>query len=567
MPALDYRLGIDVGGTNTDAVILDRADQVLAKAKVPTTQDVTGGIVAALNAVIGGPVVGGPAIDGADIGAADVDRSRITHAMLGTTHATNAVLERRKLHRVAVIRIGAPATLGVRPMFEWPADLTAVVSAGTTVVAGGIEFDGRDLSPFDDEAVAAFLGSVAGRCDGVAITSVFAPVSPRHELLAAEIVKRELGAVPVSLSHEIGSVGLLERENATILNAALAGVASDVARALGQALAAHDLSPVTFFAQNDGTLMALDHALRYPVLTIGSGPANSIRGAAFLTGRTDALVADVGGTSTDVGVLVNGFPRESSQGVEIGGIRTNFRMPDLVTIALGGGTVLSEGEGPGGAGARAGGGDRVRLGPESVGYRLRDEALVFGGKTPTLTDSAVATGRARLGDPALVRPAQRGVPGGGLPGRILRLLEAASRAADIELADAIDRVKTAKGDLTLIAVGGGSILIPDELPGVSDVIRPDHFDAANAIGAAIASVSGQVDRIFHFGPGGRKAALDEASQEARDHAVAAGADPGTVQIVELEEIPLAYLTSPAVRIRAKAAGALGGLYEYSASQH
>jgi N-methylhydantoinase A/oxoprolinase/acetone carboxylase beta subunit len=521
VPALDYRLGIDVGGTNTDAAILDRSDQVLAKAKVPTTPDVTGGIVAALDAVIG---------------TSKLDAGRITHAMLGTTHATNAVLERRKLHRVAVIRIGAPATLGVRPMFEWPADLTAVVSAGATVVAGGIEFDGRDLSPFDDDAVAAFLGTVAGRCDGVAITSVFAPVSPRHELLAAEIVKRELGEVPVSLSHEIGSVGLLERENATILNAALAGVAGDVARALGEALAAHDLSPVTFFAQNDGTLMALDHALRYPVLTIGSGPANSIRGAAFLTGRSDALVADVGGTSTDVGVLVNGFPRESSQGVEIGGIRTNFRMPDLVTIALGGGTVLSGSE------------QAVRLGPESVGYRLRDEALVFGGTTPTLTDSAVATGRARLGDPALVRPAQR-------------LLEAASRASDAELADAIDRVKTAKGDLALIAVGGGSILIPDELPGVSEVIRPDHFDAANAIGAAIASVSGQVDRIFHFGPGGRKAALDEASQEARDHAVAAGADPGTVQIVELEEIPLAYLTSPAVRIRAKAAGALGGLYE------
>ncbi|MGO8960631.1 MAG: hydantoinase/oxoprolinase N-terminal domain-containing protein [Streptosporangiaceae bacterium] len=522
MPALDYRLGIDVGGTNTDAVILDRSDEVLAKAKVPTTPDVTGGIVAALDAVIS---------------TSAVDAARITHAMLGSTHATNAVLERRKLQRVAVIRIGAPATLGVRPMFEWPADLTAVVSAGAVVVAGGIEFDGRDLSPLDEDAIARFLSSVAGRCDGVAITSVFAPVSPRHELVAAEIVKREIGEVHVSLSHEIGSVGLLERENATILNAALVGVAGDVARALGQALAAHSLSPATFFAQNDGTLMAVDHALRYPVLTIGSGPANSIRGAAFLTGRSDALVADIGGTSTDIGVLVNGFPRESSQGVEIGGIRTNFRMPDLVTIALGGGTVLSGGDD----------GRGVRLGPESVGYRLPAEALIFGGSTPTLTDAAVAVGRAHLGDRSRT-------------GSRLELLEAASRAADLELADAIDRVKTAKGDLTLIAVGGGSILIPEELPGVSEVIRPEHFDAANAIGAAIASVSGQVDRIFHFGPGGRKASLDEASAEARDHAIAAGADPATVQIVELEEIPLAYLTSPAVRIRAKAAGALGGLY-------
>jgi N-methylhydantoinase A/oxoprolinase/acetone carboxylase beta subunit len=520
----DCRLGIDVGGTNTDAVILDSADRVLAKAKVACTPDITGGITEAIDAVLRAP---------------DVDPGRITHVMLGTTHATNAVLERRKLRRVAVIRIGSPSTLAVRPMFGWPDDLAGAVCVAATVVGGGIEFDGRDLAPLDTDAVARFLGEAAARADGaiegVAITSVFAPVSPRHELLAAETVRRELGDVHVSLSHEIGSVGLLERENATILNAALAGVARDVAAAMENALAAHDLRPVTFFAQNDGTLMALGHALRYPVLTIGSGPANSIRGAAFLTGTTDSLVADVGGTSTDVGVLVNGFPRESSQGVEIGGIRTNFRMPDLVTIALGGGTVV--------AGDRGG----PVIGPRSVGFLLKSQALVFGGPTPTLTDSAVASGRAELGDPGLI-------------GRHRGLLESAARRADEMLAEAIDRVKTAKGDRALIAVGGGSILVPDRLPGISEVVRPDHFDAANAVGAAIASVSGQVDRIFHMGAGGRTAALDEARDEAVQNAVAAGADPGTVQIVEIEEIPLAYLTSPAVRIRVKAAGALGGLH-------
>jgi N-methylhydantoinase A/oxoprolinase/acetone carboxylase beta subunit len=525
VPALDYRLGIDVGGTNTDAVILDPADRVLAKAKVPGTADITGGITAAIDAVLAAP---------------GVDASRITHVMLGTTHATNAVLERRRLRRVAVIRIGGPATHAIRPMFGWPADAAAAVSVGATIVDGGIEFDGRDLAPFDGDAVARFLGEVGEQADGVAITSVFAPVSARHELLAAEIVKRELGETHVSLSHEIGSVGLLERENATILNAALVGVAGDVARAMQGALAAHDLRPATFFAQNDGTLMALDHALRYPVLTIGSGPANSIRGAAFLSGVTDALAVDVGGTSADVGVLVNGFPRESSQGVEIGGIRTNFRMPDLVTIALGGGTVVGQADG-GGPGA-----DGVRIGPHSVGYRLAGQALVFGGGTPTMTDAAVACGRADIGDPALVQGHRR-------------LLRQAAARADAMLADAIDRVKTSRGDLTLITVGGGSILVPDDIPGVSEVIRPDHFDAANAIGAAIAAVSGQVDRIFHLGAGGRTAALDEACGEAREHAIAAGADPDTVETVEIEEIPLAYLTTPAVRIRVKAAGALGGL--------
>jgi N-methylhydantoinase A/oxoprolinase/acetone carboxylase beta subunit len=244
-------------------------------------------------------------------------------------------------------------------------------------------------------------------------------------------------------------------------------------------------------------------------------------------------VADVGGTSTDIGVLVNGFPRESSYGVEIGGIRTNFRMPDLVTIALGGGTVVSDGH------------DDVRVGPRSVGYLLQREALVFGGPTATLTDSAVAAGRASLGSVRGTADHQR-------------LLSAALARADEMLADAIDRVKTSREDRPLIAVGGGSILVPDKIPGVSEVVRPEYFDAANAVGAAIASVSGQIDRIFHPGPGGRDAMLEEAREEARERAVASGADPGTVRIVELEEIPLAYLTTPAVRVRVKAAGALAG---------
>jgi N-methylhydantoinase A/oxoprolinase/acetone carboxylase beta subunit len=518
---VDLRIGIDVGGTNTDAVVLDLDDRLLAKAKRPTTADVTSGISAAIDAVLTDPAV---------------DTTRVTHVMLGTTHATNAVLERRNLLRVAVVRIGAPSTTSIRPLATWPDDLRAGVSIGETIVRGGIEFDGREIVPFDADELARFLEPLAGLVEAVALTSVFASVSARHELAAEQVVRRVLGdGVHVSLSHEIGSVGLLERENATVLNSALVAVAGEVARALQAALEAHGLAPATFFAQNDGTLMALDYALRHPVLTIGSGPANSMRGAAYLTGASDALVADVGGTSTDVGVLVHGFPRESSAAVEIGGIRTNFRMPDLVAIALGGGSVVANGDGP-----------DVRVGPTSVGYRLTEQALVFGGGTPTLTDAAVAGRRAAIG----TREPQA---------RVRPLLERALAAADSMLADAVDRVKTSRGDRPLIVVGGGSVLVPDRLPGVSEVIRPDHHDVANAIGAAIAAVSGQVDRIFHLGPGGRDAALDEARNEAREQAMRAGAQADAIEIVEVEELPLTYLTTPAVRIRVKAAGPLSWL--------
>jgi N-methylhydantoinase A/oxoprolinase/acetone carboxylase beta subunit len=512
----DLRIGIDVGGTNTDAVVLDATDQLLAKTKQLTTADVTGGITAALSAVLAAP---------------GIDRARITHVMLGTTHATNAVIERRKLRRVACVRIGAPSSTAIRPLFAWPDDLRATISAGEIVIGGGIEFDGREIVPLDADALRRFLKPLAGRVDGVAITSIFASVSERHELAAEEIVREVIGDdIHVSLSHAIGSLGLLERENATVLNAALVGVAAEVAGALQAALRTEGLDAATFFAQNDGTLMALEYALRYPVLTIGSGPANSIRGAAFLSGAADALVMDVGGTSTDVGVLVNGFPRESSAAVEIGGIRTNFRMPDLVAIALGGGSILSPGA----------------VGPTSVGHRLTEEGLVFGGATPTLTDAAVLAGRARIGTHA---PDEA----------IAELLRTGLDRADALFAEAVDMVKTSRGDRPLIVVGGGGILVPDDLPGVSEIIRPPHHDVANAIGAAIASVSAQVDRVFHFGAGGRRAALDDATRQAHEQAVRAGASADAIEIVEVEELPLAYLNVPAVRMRVKAAGPLSSV--------
>nr|MDQ6911054.1 hydantoinase/oxoprolinase family protein [Actinomycetota bacterium] len=131
--------------------------------------------------------------------------------------------------------------------------------------------------------------------------------------------------------------------------------------------------------------------------------------------------------------------------------------------------------------------------------------------------------------------------------------------ADAKLAEAVDMVKTTRGDRPLIVVGGGGVLVPERLPGVSELIRPPHHDVANAIGAAIASVSAQVDRVFHFGPGGRRAALDVATRQAHEQAVRAGASADAIEIVEVEELPLAYLNVPAVRMRVKAAGPLSSV--------
>ncbi|MEV4083206.1 hydantoinase/oxoprolinase N-terminal domain-containing protein [Nonomuraea fuscirosea] len=519
----DLRIGIDVGGTNTDAVVLGADGQVLAKAKRPTTPGVTDGLRAALDAVL----------DQVE------DRAEVTRVMLGTTHATNAILERRGLGRVAVLRLGAPATTSVPPLSDWPADLREVVSAGEAIVPGGHYVDGREISPLDLDAVRRFMDGV--RADAVAVTSVFSPADDGHERAVEALVRAEYG-LPVSVSHEIGSLGLLERENATVLNAALYGVAAHVTDALVTALAERGLGARPYLAQNDGTLMTLEHAARLPVSTIGSGPANSLRGAAYLSGVSDAIVVDVGGTSTDLGVLAGGFPRESAAAVEIGGVLTNFRMPDILAIALGGGTV-----------ARSGG-----VGPDSVGYRIAREALVFGGTTATMTDAAVAAGRIPAGAEEWrerLKAALKATETGDMSEGIADILQRALAVADGMVADAVDRMSLGRSDRPLVAVGGGAFLLPDHIAGASTVIRPEHAEVANAVGAAIALASGRVDTILPAGDS-RTEAIESVKEEARARAVAAGADPSGVEIVDLLEVPLSYLSEPAVRVHVKAAGPL-----------
>ncbi|TMR90808.1 hydantoinase/oxoprolinase N-terminal domain-containing protein [Nonomuraea basaltis] len=536
----DLRIGIDVGGTNTDAVVLGADGRVIAKAKRPTTPDVTEGLRAALDAVL-------EELGAGEAGTRGDVRGRITRVMLGTTHATNAILERRSLGRVAVLRLGAPATTSVPPLSGWPDDLRKAVSAGEAIVGGGHYVDGREIGPPDLGAIRRFLDGV--QAEAVAVTSVFSPASGDHERLVEELISTEYG-LPVSVSHEIGSLGLLERENATVLNAALYGVAAHVTGALVAALAERDLKARPYLAQNDGTLMTLEHAARLPVSTIGSGPANSLRGAAYLSGVLDAIVVDVGGTSTDLGVLAGGFPRESAAAVEIGGVLTNFRMPDILAIALGGGTVV-RGDG---------------IGPDSVGYRIVQEALVFGGRTMTMTDAAVAAGRAprdaagwrdRL--QAAIQPdiPREGGPGGmgDMSATIADALERAVAVADEMVVDAVDRMALGKSDRPLVAVGGGAFLLPGRIPGAGRVIRPEHAEVANAVGAAIALASGRVDTILPAGDS-RSEAIERAKEEAAARAVAAGADPSGVEIVDLLEVPLSYLSEPAVRVHVKAAGPL-----------
>jgi N-methylhydantoinase A/oxoprolinase/acetone carboxylase beta subunit len=510
-------LGIDVGGTNTDAVLLDRGE-VLAWAKEPTTPDVSTGILRVVRDVLA---------------QARIAPDEIRAVMLGTTHFTNAVVQRQELARIAVLRLGLPATASIPPLEDWPDDLRDAVAGFVALLPGGHQFDGREISPLDHSALNQVCERIAELgISSAAVTAVFSPATSAHEDAVADFLASRVPGLRITRSREIGRLGLLERENAAALNACLVPLAERTIRAFQDALAELGLTAPLYLSQNDGTLMTADFATRYPVLTFASGPTNSMRGAAVLSGLRDAIVLDVGGTTTDGGALVNGFPREASFAVTIGGVRTNFRMPDVVSIGLGGGSLVAP--------------DGRSVGPRSVGFRLMQEARIFGGNTLTASDIAVAAGRARFGDPTRVADLSP------------VLVQRALTIIDQRLAELVDSLKTSAGPVPVIVVGGGSVLVPGQLEGASEVIRPPYAAVANAIGAAIAQVSGEVDRIVSLEGQTRESALAAARADACRAAIAAGADPATVSVVEVEEVPIAYLPSNAVRIRIKAVGDLRG---------
>ncbi len=511
-----YRIGVDVGGTNTDAVLMD-GREVKAVHKAPTSARADEGILAAVRNVL---ILSG-------VAATDIQA-----VMMGTTHFTNTFVERRCLQNVGVIRLALPATRGVPPMMDWPTDIVALTGKHHYLVAGGFEFDGRPIAGLDEAAIAhAALDMREKGIRAVAISGVFSPVNDAMEVRAGEIVCDELPEAAVTLSSRIGRIGLLERENAAIINASLAALGADFVTSFRGALEELGINAPFYVSQNDGTLMSAEFVEQYPVLTFASGPTNSIRGAAYLTGLKDALVVDIGGTTTDVGVLVNGFPRESGLAAEVGGVRTNFRMPDILSIGLGGGSLVSSN-------------GKTTVGPGSVAYRLAEQSRVFGGDRLTATDIAVAAGFAEIGNPAAVAD---------LPEELVR--ETIS-LMHMRVEECLDRMKTSAAALPLILVGGGSVLIRGPVAGASKVVVPRKAEVANAIGACIAQVGGEINKVYSYEQLTREEALKHAQAEAAGQARDAGADENSIELIDIEETPLSYMPGSAVRIRAKAAGEL-----------
>jgi len=310
-------IGLDTGGTYTDAVALDEARRVIASAKALTTHwDLSIGLGEAIRSVLAALPQG-------------ARREHVTLVSVSTTLATNAVVENR-FSPTCTILIGFNEQMVERSGLKRE-------GAGVIVrVRGGHDPTGQEAEPLDELAVDAAVHEFGSKVEAFAVAGQFSVRNPSHERRVRERI-RSLCAKPVTCSYELSSqLDAPKRALTAALNARLTPQIRHLLDALGRVLEREAISAPLMIVKGDGTLMRADVALEYPVETVLSGPAASVVGAAFLSGLQDFAVSDMGGTTTDVAIVVGGRPVVRPEGAVIGGWRTMVEAIDVRTCGLGG---------------------------------------------------------------------------------------------------------------------------------------------------------------------------------------------------------------------------------------
>jgi N-methylhydantoinase A/oxoprolinase/acetone carboxylase beta subunit/DUF917 family protein len=523
-------IGIDVGGTNTDSVLLDPSRSsvgscVVSWNKQVTSHNVSKGIQDSIEQLF--------------VSQRDVRKQDILSVTIGTTHFINAIVERDqiRLQKVAVLRLCGPYSQNVPPFTDFPKDLAHLMNGYIGYLQGGYHVDGQEIASIDESEVREHAHKIKGLgLKTVAISGIFSPVFTEQETKVAKILEKELSGVHIVTSNELSGIGLLERENLAILNASVKRFANNIINTFVKAVKSAGIDAPILLTQNDGTVLTIPEALKIPIKTFSSGTTNSMRGASFLQGKFEGrsvIVVDVGGTTTDVGLLLpNGYPRKTSSFSFIGGVKTRLSMPQVESIGLGGGSIVRQIDA------------KVTVGPDSIGNDF-SKSIVGGGSILTTTDVAISeqleggsgTTIYAIGDRERIR------------GKVSRGTLEQYKSVVLHLIEkVIDRMKTSPEDIPVLLVGGGSFILPDNIKGASEVWRPQFFQVANAIGAAIGKVSAVAQSFGKLDD--KETIIEQLKKDARDKAIANGAKEDSITVVDIssEELPYVNMHKFEVRI-------------------
>jgi len=318
-----YNIGIDTGGTYTDAVILDtQSREVIASAKALTTRgDLSIGVIEALGQVM-------------TTSAGKVTAEMVSLVSLSTTLATNALVEGQG-SRVGVVLIGFDDVMLDRSNLE-----TAIPTAVVTRVSGGHSYDGSEARPLDEAAIRAALESEKDSFGAYAVAAHYSVRNPAHERRAQEIISEVTGC-PVTASCDLSeALNGPRRALTAAFNARIISMIVSLVDAVRGALAGHDITAPLMIVKGDGSIASADAVVQKPIETILSGPAASVIGANFLSKEPNFIISDIGGTTTDVAIVKNGWPDLNEAGSMVGGFRTMIKAIDMQTIGLGGDSAI-----------------------------------------------------------------------------------------------------------------------------------------------------------------------------------------------------------------------------------
>ncbi len=512
-------LGIDVGGTNTDFAIVDGSGKLLGSYKIYSTVPIELGITQGLGELRT---------------RYPTEYAAIAHVHIGTTQVANAVLEGNRLATVGIIRMCGCRSPRPLPACDWPESLREAIVIGCKPIGGGFECDGRPMTPFSlREAARAVDELLSIGAQTLAIVGSFSPLYPEQEREVGLCIEKLLGPdFPYTLSYAIGGMGLLEREKAAVLNSALIPFLGHSFKGMATLIQAYGLDAEVWMTQNDGTLLSVEEAGKYPLKTVAAGPTNSFIGGSRLAIAQNAIVVDVGGTSTDIGVVQEGMVRRSLRATTVGGVALNFSMPDSCSMAIGGGTHIDKGSH----------GDWV-VGPTSCGSNFPEVSQIFGGSQLTLTDLACVLGDMEISD-----------------GKTSRVKIGRSDANNIlrsignQAAWEIQKLSRGMKNSSIILVGGAAEVLSRVLQEefTTSLSLAPFSAVANAYGAALAEIGATRTRVVNQVE--RQSALDLLRQEAMDSAVQQGASPKSVRITHVEVLPIPYSANHLTKVVVGASG-------------
>ncbi|MEZ5538109.1 MAG: hydantoinase/oxoprolinase family protein [Thiolinea sp.] len=314
-----YNIGIDTGGTYTDAVIIDTSDHsVVASAKSITTRgDLSIGIIASLNKAL-------------QSAGERVNHANIRLVSLSTTLATNALVE-GKGSAVAVVLVGFDDQMLERTELK-----KALPTAQIIRIAGGHKYDGSEQEALDTDTLLTVLQATQGQVDAYAVASVYSVRNDTHERRVQALIREHTGC-PVTASCELSeALNGPRRALTAAFNARIISLIVSLVDSVRSVMAEQSIDAPLMIVKGDGSIASADLIVERPIETILSGPAASVIGANFLSGLKDFIISDIGGTTTDVAVVKNGWPDLEEKGAMIGEHRTMVRAIDMQTIGLGG---------------------------------------------------------------------------------------------------------------------------------------------------------------------------------------------------------------------------------------